>query len=155
MSFYNYSKAMELAKEADDYFTEGGVSEEAIAKSQELLDIHFSKQCFDFYKNYGYTQFYGYEFFGTDPDDTSGILEWNAVLYALDERNRYGLPKKWIPLLNYEDGTLAYFDYSCLNDEGEPRIILAGDNENGYHVLDVLADDFGSFLLDLITNVPE
>ncbi|MCL2427547.1 MAG: SMI1/KNR4 family protein [Oscillospiraceae bacterium] len=150
MSYQNLEKAMELANECKFYTTVGGKSSEEISKSEELLGIKFSKQCILFYEKVGYLSFFGNEIFGISPDDQSGLLEGNSVAYALNDREQYNLPTKWIPFYNYEDGHMAYFDYSLLNSDGEPRIIMgiyAGDR---YEIVEVVADDFGNFLLQLV-----
>ena len=67
--------AMTLASKCKFFTTAGGKTREAIQKSEEILEIKFSKQCNQFYERFGYLSFYGYKIFGIDPDDTSKILE--------------------------------------------------------------------------------
>ena len=121
MSYQNFVKAMDLAPKCKFYTTVGGKSKEEIEKSEQMLDVKFSNQCREFYEKYGYLSFYGNEIFGIEPDDDSGILEGNSVAYALNDRAEYNLPSKWIPIYNFEDGSMAYLDYSSINSEGEPR----------------------------------
>lgn len=150
MSYLDYEKAMKLAPECEFYTVIGGVSEETIKKAEEMLEICFSKQCKEFYKDYGYLSFLGNEIFGIDPDDDSGILEGNSVAYALNDRKEYNLPVKWLPIYNCQDGTMVYLDYSVLNQNGEPRVILAYYNGASYEIEDVIAEDFGEFVLQLV-----
>lgn len=150
MSYQNYKEAMKLAPKCKFYTAAGGKSQEEISKSEELLGIKFSKQCREFYEQYGYLSFFGNEIFGIDPDDDSGELEGNSVAYALNDREEYGLPAEWIPIYNLDDGIMAYLDYSSLNDDGEPCVIVAGFNGSEYQVEETIAEDFGEFVLQLV-----
>lgn len=150
MSYLDLKKAMELAPKCKFYTTVGGKTKEEIMKAEELLDVKFSRQCIEFYEKFGYLSFYGNEIFGINPNDNSGILEGNSVAYALNDRVEYSLPAKWVPIYNFDDGTMAYLDYSSLNTENEPRVIMAFYNGKEYEILEDLAEDFGSFLLQLV-----
>ena len=152
MSYSNYEKAMELAPQCKFYTTAGGKNEEEIKKAEELLGVKFSAQLTDLYKKYGYLSFFGTEIFGIEPFDTSGELEGNSVAYALNDRFEYGLPNEWIPIFNCGDGSMVYLDYSTLNGDNEPRVILGAYNGLEYTVVDTLSEDFGDFMLELVTE---
>ena len=98
---------------------------------------------------------FGCEIFGIAPNDDSGVLEGNSVAYAIHDRKEFGLPDKWLPVYNFEDGNMAYLDYSSLNGEHEPRVIMAFYNGETYVVEEVLADDFGDFLLEKVQDALE
>ena len=132
MSYTNFIKAMELAPKCKFYTTAGGKSEEEIDMSEKKLGISFSPQCKEFYKKY------------------SGILEGNSVAYALNDREEYNLPKEWIPIYDFGDGNMAYLDYSSLNMEKEPSVIMAFYNGDKYEINETLAEDLGDFLLQLV-----
>lgn len=68
----------------------------------------------------------------------------------MNEREETGLPKEWIPVYNFDDGYMAYLDYSSLNSEGEPSVIVAGFNDEEYEVEEKIAEDFGEFVLHLV-----
>ena len=150
MSYQNFKEAMELAPECKFYTTAGGKSEDEIRKAEELLGVKFSKQCREFYAEYGYLSFYGNEIFGIDPEDDSGELEGNSVAYALNDRAEYGLPDCWIPVCNFDDGYMAYLDYSSLNKDGEPCVIVAFFNGSEYQVEETIAEYFGEFVFQLV-----
>lgn len=150
MSYQNYKDAMELAKKCKFYTTAGGKSQEEIKKSEKLLGVKFSKQCREFYEQYGYLSFFGNEIFGINPDDNSGELEGNSVAYALNDRAEYGLPTHWVPVYNFDDGLMAYLDYSSLNSDGEPCVIVAEFDGTEYQVEETIAEDFGEFVLQLV-----
>ena len=150
MSYKNFVKAMELAPKCKFYTTSGGRTEEEIKMSEKMLGISFSNQCREFYEKYGYLSFFGSEIYGINPKDDSGILEGNSVAYALNDRKKYDLPKEWIPIYNFDDGNMAYLDYSVLNAEREPRVIMAFYNGKQYETIQILAEDFGDFILELV-----
>lgn len=152
MSYANFNKAMELVPKCKFYTTIEGKTQEEIVKAEKMLDVKFSKQCVEFYKKYGYLSFGGNEIFGIDPDDNSGILEGNSVAYALNDREEYNLPMSWIPIYNYEDGNMAYLDFSNKNSEGEPRVIMGIYTGKEYQITEDVADDLGDFLLQLINQ---
>ena len=150
MSYLDFKSAMKLAPRCKLYTTVGGKTEEEIMKSEELLKVIFSKQCIEFYEKFGYLSFFGNEVFGIDPDDDSGIFEGNSVAYAINDREEYNLPIEWIPIYNFEDGNMAYLDYSSINSENEPKVIMAFYNGNEYEFVEDLAEDLGAFLLGLV-----
>lgn len=150
MSYQNYVKAMELAPKCKFYTTAGGKTEEEIKKAEQMLNLEFSNQSREFYKIYGYLSFYGNEIFGIDPEDDSGILEGNSVAYAINDREEYNLSNEWVPIYNFEDGNMAYLDYSYLNSEREPRVIRAFYNGSEYEIVETLAEDLGDFILQLV-----
>lgn len=155
MSYANFLKAMELAPKCRFYTTAGGKSEEEIKMSEKMLNVSFSKQCKEFYRKFGYLSFYGNEIFGIDPYDDSGILEGNSVAYALNDREKYSLPPQWIPIYNFNDGNMAYLDYSSLNAEKEPRVIMAFYDGAKFEVTETLAEDLGDFIMYLVQEQAE
>ena len=148
MSYSNFKEAMELAPKCKFYTTDDGKTKDVIEKSEMVLNVKFSRQCREFYEKYGYMSFYGTEIFGIDPDDEE--LEGNSVAYALNDREELDLPMEWIPFYDFEDGNMAYMDYSSLDEAGEPRIIMAYYNGEEFEIVEVLAEDFGSFVLELV-----
>lgn len=150
MSYYNFRKAMELAQECRFYTTAGGKTRSEIEQAEKMLNLVFSRQCKEFYLRYGYLSFYGNEIFGINPNDDSGVIEGNSVAYALNDRKKYNLPKEWLPIYNFNDGSMAYLDYTSLNAEREPKVIMAYYNGEKYEIIETLAEDFGDFVLQLV-----
>ena len=171
MSYQDFCKAMKLAPKCRFYETDSGAKDSVIQKAESLLGVRFSKQCREFYTNYNYLSFYGQEIYGVDPEKLD-VLVGNSVGATLSARKKWGLPAQWILFLDYgSDDTAVYMDYSQLNADGEPRIIEAvytngehldeyndegfeeGQEPEGYcryMVNEVLAEDFGQFLLKLV-----
>ena len=149
MSYNNFKSACQKMKLIPDYESSGAISELELEKAEAQLAIHFSPQHREFLRQFNYVVFDCIELFGIQNNQNSAILEGNLVEYTLFDRQSYGLSDKWIPFFNFNDGTLAYFDYSLLNDANEPRIIRACYN-GSYNIVEVLAEDFGDFLSTLV-----
>lgn len=152
MSFQEYTWSCKIMEELPGYRCTGGKSYEEISKAEDTLLIHFSPQCREFYHEYGSVLFEGTEIFGIRDDPDNSVLEGNIVPYMLYDRKNYKMPTEWVPVYNYGDGTLAYFDYSQFNSEGEPPVIRAYHDSYHYHfvVLGTVAHDFGQLLQELV-----
>lgn len=150
MSYENLVKALELAKKCKSYRVSNGKMELIISKSEKLLGIKFSRQNREFYSEVGYLSFYGNEIYEIDPDDQSGVLEGNSVSYALYDRKKYSLPNDWLPIYSFDDGYMGYLDYSQLNEDGEPPVIIAIYNDKEYVVTEKVSEDLGDFILKLV-----
>ena len=67
-----------------------------------------------------------------------------------NDREEYNLPEEWIPIYDFGDGNMAYLDYSSLNAEKEPDVIMAFYNGDKYETVEKLAEDLGDFILQLV-----
>ncbi len=149
MSYQDLKQALKIAEELP-YFTVGtGLSAEEIKKGEEILNLKFSLQLREYYKKYNYLSFYGCELFGIDFENLD-VLEGNSLAYALNERKEYGLSDKWLPIYNFDDGSLAFLDFSSLNNNNEPLIISGYYDGEKYQKIETIAEDFGAFLLSLV-----
>lgn len=153
MSYNSFLTACGLIRDFDDFECCGGKTDTEIRKAEAELNIEFSKQCYEFYKQFDYSVFGGIEIFGIQEGANSRILEGNIVAYTLNDRQEYNLPFMWIPFLNFGDGSMAYYDYSSLNSNKEPQIIRAGYFNHRFELIEQLADDFGDFLQVLIKRL--
>jgi len=150
MSYKNFERALELAKRCQYYTTVGGKNVDIIEKAQEMFDHKFSKQHFQFYKQVGYLSFFGNEFYGIVKDDFSGTYTGCAIEATLQDRKEYKLPLKWLIIYDFDDGYMGYLDYSQLNEEGEPPVIMAIYDGKKHVVIEKVAEDFGDFLLQIV-----
>lgn len=149
MSYADLQKALSLAPDCKFYTTVGGKSETDIAKSEQLLNIKFSNQCLEFYRKCGYLSFFGTEIYGINPNDLE-TLAGNSVAFALNDRVAYNLPSEWLPIYDFGDGSMAYLDYSFLNNDNEPSVIASFFDGEEYVVAEQIAEDLGSFILNLV-----
>ena len=150
MSYKNFCKAIELSKRCRDYADGGAKQNACINKAEELLGIKFSRQNKEYFRNLGFIEFYGHEVFGIVKDDFSGSYAGCAVEATLVDRKEYSLPKDWITIYFFDDGYMGYLDYSQLNENGEPPVIMAFYNGEEYVAAEKMAEDFGDFLLMLV-----
>ena len=150
MSYKNFEKAMELSKQCDGYLDGGVKSNSVVAKAEELLNIKFSRQNTQYFRQYGFVEFFGNELYGIVKDDFSGAYVGCAIEATLQDRKKLNLPSKWLTLYFFDDGYYGYLDYSQLNDEGEPPVIMAIYNGKEYIVTEKVAEDLGDFILQLV-----
>ena len=149
MSYSNFEKGQELAKQCEGYDI-SGKSDETIMKASKLLNIKFSKQTYKYFNEIGYLDYFGSAFLGIIVDDFSGAPADNCVETALAERAEYNLPEEWLPIYDFDDGEMGYLDYSQLNDEGEPPVIIASYNGEEYVVIERFTEDLGDLILMMV-----
>jgi len=147
MSYGNLEKALELAKQCEYYTITGGKSDETIRNAEKLFGQSFSKQNDSFYRMVGYLSFFGNEFYGICTEDFSGDYTGCAIEATLADRRDYNLPKDWLTVYFFDDGYMGYLDYSQLNADGEPPVIMAIYNGQEYVVVEKIAEDLGEFIL--------
>lgn len=152
MSYTNFVIALELAKKIENYRILGNVPIDKVQEAERLVGIKFSKQHFKYYLDIGILSFFGSEFYGISIRDFEGPPGSNAILLAMYEREHFGLPIKWIPIYFLDDGCNAYLDYSQLNAEGEPMVITGVYTGRSYEVTEIIAEDLGDFLLNVVNN---
>lgn len=151
MSYHDFTEALNLAPECLYFTTIGGVSKNDIEAAEKLLGFDFSRQNKEFYEKFGYLSFFGCEVFGIDVNDMS-ILAGNSIAYALNERREYNMPIKWLPIIDFDDGVIGCLNYEMINSDGEPEVIEAYFDGEGYSKTRTIAEDFGQFLLEIINN---
>ena len=150
MSYNNFQKAMELAKTIEYYENAGKQSKELLEKVEETFGFRLSPQHYEYLHEYGYVMFFGTEFYGIYRDVFEGIYAGNAVVATLQDRDEFNLPKEWIPIYDYSDGQMAYLNYSQLNEDGEPAIIIGLYDGEKYIIIERVAEDLGDFLLQMV-----
>jgi len=150
MSYQNFEKALELAKQCKFYTIKGERTDEVVIKAEKLFGCKFSKQNYEFFKKLGYLSFFGNEFYGICKDDFSGEHAGCAIEATLQDRKKLNLPSKWLTLYFFDDGYYGYLDYSQLNEYSEPPVIMAIYDGKKYITVEKVAEDFGDFLLMLV-----
>ncbi len=153
MNYKKYEKVLKKAQKCDDFDCGTSHSEEIIQRAESALSIIFSPQIKHYLSEFGYIELFGIELYGIvdesfslDKNDFEGcMVEW-----TLNERANNNLNPNWIALKFEDDGEMVFLDFENTNAEGEPRIISAIDEGNGYILNDELAEDFGEYLNYLI-----
>lgn len=150
MSYQNFEKALKLAKQCEHYFTHEPRTDDVINRVSTIINIDFSKQNRDFYKKVGYLSFAGHEIYGIYPDGDPNDYVGDSYASTLHDRKELNLPKEWLTLYFFDDGYYGYLDYSQLNEDGEPPVIMAIYDGEKYVVTEKVAEDLGDFILMLV-----
>lgn len=150
MSYQNFQKAMRLAPQCEYYKAAGQQTDDLIEKIEKAYGFKLSQQHREYYKEYGYIMFFGTEIYGIYKEVFEGIYAGNAVIATLQDREEYNLPEEWIPVFDYDDGYKAYLDYTHLNLEQEPRVVLGIFTGKEYEITEIISEDLGDFLLELV-----
>ena len=150
MSYQNFEKAITLAQQCEGYWDGGGKSIEVVDRAEELMGFKFSRQNYQYFNQYGFIEFFGNEIYGIIKDDFSGTHVGCSIEATLKDRKEYNLPSKWLILYFFDDGYYGYLDYSQLNEEGEPPVIMAIYNGKEFVMVKKVAEDLGDFLLELV-----
>ncbi|MGN0691490.1 MAG: SMI1/KNR4 family protein [Oscillospiraceae bacterium] len=115
--------------------------------------MRFSTQLKSYLTDYGFIEFFGVELYGISKEDfSSSVFEGNIVEWALNERETNDLDPMWLPIRFEDDGEMAFPDFNQLNGEGEPPVILAEDNGDGYEFVEKLANDLGDYIFELVNT---
>jgi len=150
LSYGNFQNAITLSKQCVGYSDGGGKSEAVIKKAEKLFGYKLSPQTHEYFSRLGFLEFYGHEFYGIIKDDFSGTYVGCSIEATLADRREYNLPKEWLVIYFFDDGYMGYLDYSQLNAEGEPPVIMAILDEQKYVVAERVAEDLGDFILELV-----
>lgn len=129
----------------------GGRSQRLILNAERKLNLIFSPFYLDFLQTFGAGSFGAEEIYGIINDDFENSSVPDAIWYTLTERQESNLPKSLLVLYDSGIGDLFCFDFRDLNDDKEPRIVtFIPGVELKYQNYEVIADNFGDFLLDLV-----
>ncbi len=154
MCYKNLEEALEKAKLCEGYFVKECSNSEVIKKAELVLNTTFSSQQRYFLERYVYFSFFGNEFYGIIKEDFTGNYTPQIVVATLVDRERANMPHSYLHLWDAGDGAIGVLDYSQLNDEGEPPVLLVDyrGEEHGWVVIEKMAEDLGDFLLQRVEN---
>lgn len=152
MSIEKYNQAKNVIEE-NDYLVDdfGGASDAIIEKAQVVLDVNFPNDYKTFLADYGALTFGFIEVYGVFKEDFEDSGVPDIVWTTINERKLVDIPKYLLILHNTGMGELYCMNFADLNSHNEPRITSyypefpekAQQNE-------VLYDNFGEFLLDMV-----
>lgn len=154
MSIENYNRALKLIERNEslsDFV--GKREEELISLAQETLKLKFSHQYYNFLKIYGAGNFGSEEIYGIIDDDFENSSVPDAIWYTLTERIESNLPQNLIIIYDTGGDEVFCLDFNKLDELGEPSIVVyyLGLNPK-QQTYEVIANDFGDFLLEKIQN---
>ncbi|EAC5235057.1 SMI1/KNR4 family protein [Listeria monocytogenes] len=152
MSIEKYNQAKDVIEE-NDYLVDdfGGASDTIIEKAQVVLNVNFPEDYKAFLADFGALTFGSIEIYGVFKEDfeNSGIPD--TVWSTMNERKLVDMPKHLTILYNTGMGELYCLNFADLNSYNEPKITsyYPGFPEKSQQN-EVLYDNFGEFLLDMI-----
>src|SRR5690625_111709 len=154
MLINSYQKAKKIITE-NESLNEfiGGRFEELILKAEQKLNLKFSPSYLDFLKTFGAGNFGAEEIFGVIHDDFENSSVPDAIWYTLSERQVSSLPNSLLVIYDSGSDDLFCLNFNNLNDAREPRIVAYTPGVALKHQsYEVIADNFGDFLLDLVSQ---
>ncbi|MCG1027021.1 SMI1/KNR4 family protein [Virgibacillus halodenitrificans] len=154
MSVENYQKAKDIImneEEISDFV--GGQADELISLAQEKLGLTFTGLYYDYLKTFGAGNFGAQEIYGIIHADFENSSVPDAIWYTLTERREINLPNNLLVIYDTGSDEIYCLDYSQRNDNGEPKIVsFAPGVELESQTYEVIANDFGDLLLDLVNQ---
>ncbi|MBF2355981.1 SMI1/KNR4 family protein [Listeria seeligeri] len=149
-----YNKAKELMEE-NDYMIDdfGGASETIIKKAQVVLGVEFPEDYKQFLSDFGALTFGSIEIYGVFKEDFENSGVPDTVWSTLNERKLVSMPKHYVILHNTGMGEMYCMNFAELNSQNEPKITsyFPGFSEEAQQN-EVLYDNFGEFLLDMVNE---
>ena len=150
----------DLEKAFDKIFTnfnkqeitfDGPKSDNVIKEAEQVLDIKFPNTYKKFLQEYGFGGIGSFLISGIRENSIDKVISTGVVWKNIKNRKELNQPKHLIVLESVGEGTLYCLDTSQMNDEGECPVVawpLGGYEETP--VLEIVAEDFGKFFLDLV-----
>jgi len=151
MSVKNYQKAKETIlneEEIADFV--GGRADELISLAEEELGLKFTGLYLDYLKTFGAGNFGAQEIYGIIDENFESSSVPDAIWYTLTERKKINLPDNLLAIYDTGSDEIYCLDYSNLDNNGEPKVVAfvpGVDLES--QTYEIIANDFGDFLLDL------
>lgn len=153
MSIKHFKIALHLLNTNVNLIKNSGtqISDDLIKKAENYLKIKFPKTYKQFLLRFGYISLGGCEIYGIIDEDfiNSGVPD--AIWFSFENHKNFGVPPYIIQIYSVGEGTTYCLDTSQMNEEGECPVVawpLGGYEETP--VLEVVAEDFGKFFLDMV-----
>lgn len=151
-------KALRILEENPNLIksSKGHIDKELIEKAEMFLDIKFPSSYKKFLTHYGFLSLGGDEIYGIIDDNFTDSSVPDAIWLTVAQRNRFGLPHHLMPIYDLGEGTKYCLDVSQMNEEQECPVVVWPIN--GYEatpVLEVEAENFGQFLLNIVQEALE
>ena len=154
MSMYSYQEAIKLMEQnKSECFFKGHSSESDILIAEEALGLKFRGTYKEFLLNYGAGSFGSQEIYGISSLNFENSSVPNGIWYTLTERREANLPSNLLVIYHTGGDEIFCLDFSRLDVNGEPPVVaFVSGVDLKYQNYEVIANDFGDFLLDLVTR---
>lgn len=151
MSVETYQKAKQIIQINGDMAEFiGGQTNELIKLAEEELGMKFTGLYLDYLQTFGAGNFGAQEIYGIINDNFENSSVPDAIWYTLTERKEMNLPNNLLVIYDTGSEELFCLDFNQLNGK-EPRVVpFVPGIELEKQRYDVIANDFGDFLLDLV-----
>lgn len=151
MSLETYQNARaKILNNSEKSFFVGPRSDELISLAEEKLGLKFTGFYLDFLKSFGAGNFGSQEIYGIIGDDFENSSVPDAIWYTLTERREVNLPSNLLIIYDTGSGELFCLDF---NHREEPNVVqYIPGVESNEQTFEVIANDFGDFLLDLVNK---
>ena len=151
MSWNNLNDALRLieANPSRGHFA-GPKSSELVEKAEVALGLRFPRSYRDFVTKLGCGSIGGYEVYGITTDNFERASVPNGIWLTLEERESSGLPDHLIIVYGLGDGTYYALDTSQTDENGECPIVAWPVGGTSDTTLEIIADDFGAFILSIV-----
>lgn len=154
MSVEDLEKAFKLTSEnfnQNECYCSTPKSEELIREAEKILNVKFPRTYKNFIRKIGWGGPKGLLIPGIRVDDPAELSSTGLVWGVLKDRKDSGYPDHIIGLYDLGEGTTYCLDLSQMNKEGEcPVVVWPLEGYEATPVLEILAEDFGKFYLDMI-----
>lgn len=152
MSSRTYKKAKKIILKNEDLADfEGEKSTDLISKAEAAVGLKFSGSYLDFLQTFGAGNFGSEEVFGIIDDDFENSSVPDAIWYTLTLRKSVNLPEHFLVIYDTGSDEVFCLDFNNTDSKGESKIVAI---DPGYalrdQTLELIADDFGDFLLELV-----
>lgn len=146
MKLENFKILLNRVKNMPYFTIAGETSKDQIEEAQKILGLKFSQQHSYFLKKYGTLSFSGYEFFGICKAGLSAQIVPCSIGLTIRYRDRHDLKANYVLLGYLDEGYSCYFDYSSLNQDGEPKIVVLSSLPKETVFINTIANDLGDYI---------
>jgi len=152
MSVETYQKAKQIISAQTDIADfVGGRSNDLISMAENELDLKFTGLYLDYLQTFGAGNFGAEEIYGIINDDFENSSVPDAIWYTLTERKETNLPNNLLVIYDTGSEELFCLDFNNLDDKNEPRVVsFVPGMQLESQTYEIIANDFGDFLLDLV-----
>jgi hypothetical protein len=152
MSLVTYQKAKQVIQTNEDIADFiGGRTNELIKLAEEKLDITFTGLYLNYLQTFGAGNFGAQEIYGIINDDFENSSVPDAIWYTLSERKAINLPNNLLIIYDTGSDELFCLDFNQLDEKKEPKVVsFVPGIELTKQRYEIIANDFGDFLLDLV-----
>ncbi|GEN36863.1 SMI1/KNR4 family protein [Aneurinibacillus danicus] len=154
MSLETYHQAKQtILNNKEKGFFVGPRPIELITLAEEKLGLKFTGSYLDFLKSFGAGNFGAQEIFGIINGDFENSSVPDAIWYTLTERKEIDLPHNLLVI--YDTGSDEFYclDFSQQDEHNEPPVVsFVPGIDNDKQQYEIIAKDFGDFLLNLVNQ---